>query len=284
MTCSRTGSLLPSRPVSQEAQTTEAGTPRPGLVRRAAAGAWHLAAGYWFLVRNPWLWGLAVPTVITTGLLLVCGAIAGIFALPQVDAAVIRDDRGLPDWLDLAILLGLWAGVMLVGLLAGLALAMPVSAPLLERLSRRVEARSRPKAESDPLLLSRATLRSVARSLYLLAALPFVFLLALLPVVGPVLGGLLAGRVLAFQQAEAALARRDLDFRGRWAWHRRYGAESLGLGLAAVMTLLVPIANLVLGSMLAPAIAIGATMLVAELEPREPRPTEPAPPGSSPDR
>ena len=32
---------------------------RPGLLRRAAAGAWEVPAGFWFLARNPRLWPLA---------------------------------------------------------------------------------------------------------------------------------------------------------------------------------------------------------------------------------
>src|SRR5262249_34307386 len=64
-------------------------------------------------------------------------------------------------------------------------------------------------------------------------------------------------------------------------WHQRWLAESLGFGLAALFVFLVPFANLLLG----PALAIGGTLLVLDLEPERVAesappapPVEPAPP------
>ncbi len=45
-------------------------------------------------------------------------------------------------------------------------------------------------------------------------------------------------------------------------WHRRYRAESLGFGLAGLVILFLPLANL----LLVPALAVGATRLVLELQ------------------
>src|SRR5262245_24541167 len=51
---------------------------RPGAMRRAGAGAWHVAAGFAFLLRRPSLWPLAVlPTL----LMVVCLASGALFAV-----------------------------------------------------------------------------------------------------------------------------------------------------------------------------------------------------------
>jgi uncharacterized protein involved in cysteine biosynthesis len=64
-----------------------------------------------------------------------------------------------------------------------------------------------------------------------------------------------------------------MGFGARRAWHRKWRAESLGFGLLGLMTLIVPFANLVL----APALAVGGTLLVLELEEDLVVPDRPAP-------
>ena len=51
----RRPSTLPPPPPAADVQ--RAGPPEP--LRRAAAGAWHVFSGLWFLLRNPGLWPLA---------------------------------------------------------------------------------------------------------------------------------------------------------------------------------------------------------------------------------
>jgi uncharacterized protein involved in cysteine biosynthesis len=92
--------------------------------------------------------------------------------------------------------------------------------------------------------------------------------------VGPVAGTIWGAHALAFQQTDVPLARRGRDFRSRRAWHRRYRAESIGFGLAGLVTLIVPLANLLIG----PALAVGGTLLVIEFEEGLPAP-EPTPQG-----
>jgi uncharacterized protein involved in cysteine biosynthesis len=53
-----------------------------------------------------------------------------------------------------------------------------------------------------------------------------------------------------------------MGFGARRAWHRKWRPESLGFGLVGLVTLIVPFANL----LLAPALAVGGTLLVLELE------------------
>jgi CysZ protein len=108
-------------------------------------------------------------------------------------------------------------------------------------------------------------LHAFKSALYFLGAAPLVFLLSLIPFVGPFIGALWGAYALAYQHTDAPLARRGLGFGARRAWHRRWRAESLGFGLAGLITLIVPLANV----LLAPALTVGATLLVLELKPEE---------------
>ena len=97
---------------------------------------------------------------------------------------------------------------------------------------------------------------------FFLAAAPGVFLLTLVPVVGPPLALLWGSYALAFQQTDSALARRGLTFADRRDWHRYWKLECMGFGLAGLVTLVVPLAGFLVG----PALAVGGTLLVLELE------------------
>ena len=68
---------------------------------------------------------------------------------------------------------------------------------------------------------------------------------------------------MALQMTDPALTRRGLPFRARWGWHQEWLAESQGFGLAGMIGLLVPFANLLLG----PALVAGGTLLVLSLDP-----------------
>jgi uncharacterized protein involved in cysteine biosynthesis len=83
-----------------------------------------------------------------------------------------------------------------------------------------------------------------------------------------VAGTLWGAHALAFQQTDAPLARRGRDFRARREWHRRYRAESIGFGLAGLVTLLVPILIPFIG----PVLTAGGTLLVIEFEEGLPAP------------
>jgi CysZ protein len=149
------------------------------------------------------------------------------------------------------------------GVFLGLGVAMLLATPALEHLSRRVEARVRGVSVES----SRGFVWELAQSLqggfYFLLAAPGVFLLGLIPVVGPFFSALWGGRAVALQMTDPALTRRGLSLRERWRWHRRWRPESQGFGLAGMIGLLVPLANLLLG----PALIAGGTLLVLSLEP-----------------
>jgi uncharacterized protein involved in cysteine biosynthesis len=236
---------------------------RPGPLRRAAAGAWHVPAGFAFLLRRPRLWPLALFPLALAAVLITGGLVLGLYVLAPVDAAVAPAPGRVPAWLGLAITLALGAATMAAGAILGLAAALALASPVLDRLSRRVESlvRGAPAPDAGRGLLA-DVVQSLRGTLYFLVAAPGVAVLCFIPVVGPVAGAFWGAHALALQQTDGPLSRRGLDFRARREWNRRWRAESLGFGLAGLVALLVPLANF----LLAPALAVGATLLVLELE------------------
>ena len=131
-----------------------------------------------------------------------------------------------------------------------------------ERLSLSVDALVRGEKIDNSRGLGWEIVQSFRGTLFFLIAAPGVFILSLIPIVGPPLGLLWGSYALAFQQTDSALARRGLNFAERRAWHRYWKLECLGFGLAGLVTLVVPLANFLVG----PALAVGGTLLVLELE------------------
>jgi uncharacterized protein involved in cysteine biosynthesis len=144
----------------------------------------------------------------------------------------------------------------------GLGVALLLVAPVLERLSRKAEEHVRvpPPGQRTPWRWEMA--QSFKSALYFLAAAPVVLLLSLVPVVGAVAGLAWGAHALAVQETDLPLTRRGFDFRGRLRWLRRFLAESLGFGVAGLVLMVVPCANF----LLAPALTVGATLMVLELD------------------
>jgi CysZ protein len=231
------------------------------VLRRAAAGAWHVPAGFAYLARNPSLWPASLLPVALAVVCLFAGAVAGLFTVARLEPRLLPAPERVPDVGSFLLTLALYFGGAAAGLLLGLAVAMLLAAPALERLSRLVEARETGSAVESRAGLSWELLHAFKGAFYFLVAAPLVFLLSLIPFVGPLIGALWGAFALAFQHADAPLARRGLGFEARRAWHRHWRAESLGFGLGGLVTLVVPFANF----LLAPALAVGATLLVLEL-------------------
>ncbi len=230
-----------------------------------------MPAGIALLLRTPRLWPLAALPLALAAALLLGGLLGGLFAVPFADELVAsqRDQRGL---LGLLFAVALWVGLPIAGLLLGLGLALLLAAPILERLSIAVERLLRGESRDSGLGLRWELLQCLRVALYFAVRTPGMFLVSLLPLLGPPLGVLWAAHALAFQMTEPTLQRQGMDFWARRLWHQRHRAESLGFGLAAFLTLFVPLANL----LLAPSLAVGATRLVLELQ-DEPSGQLPAP-------
>jgi uncharacterized protein involved in cysteine biosynthesis len=233
---------------------------RPGVIRRLAAGAWHAPAGIGFLLGRPRLW----PWAALPALLIAVGMLAGLVAAwviaPQVQEAVLP--RDWPPWLLIPGWFTVLAWTLFSGIVIGLALALLLASPLLELLQRRVEVLELGSSPDASRGILRDALESLRGALYFALAAPFVFAIGLIPLVGPPLAALWAATALAFQQTDSPLGRRGRDFQARRRWHSTWRPESLGFGLAGLVTLVTPVVNLIA----VPSLAIGAARLVIELD------------------
>jgi CysZ protein len=227
-----------------------------------AAGAWHVLGGFLFLLRHARLWPIAALPALLGVLLIFVGGALGMLSLISVEHAVAPHYVRLPAGWSLAVMLALWTTTIAVGIVAGLTLALLLSAPLLDHLSRRTEdllLRRRP----DPLRLAPLSIAQSFRSALVLAAmLPLAFGLGILPLLGPPLLFTWTAYALACQQSEAPLLHRGLDAAGRRLWQRDWRWECLGFGAAGLIALVVPVVNF----LIVPALAVGMARLVVEVD------------------
>jgi uncharacterized protein involved in cysteine biosynthesis len=238
----------------------DAVAPPIGVLRRAAAGAWHVPAGIAFLLKRPRLWPIAALPAVIAGISVTGGLISGLYAAPFAETQLL--DADLSPWIYTPLAATIWIAALTTCMAAGLGVALLLAAPILDRLSQQTETLARGGVLESAPGLAWEVAESLRGALYFLAAAPVVFVLGLVPVVGPAAAALWAAAALSFQETEPALARRGLTFAERRDWHRRFRPESLGFGLTVLLILVVPCANVVL----APALVVGATRLVIELE------------------
>jgi CysZ protein len=244
---------------------------RPGLLRRAAAGAWHVPAGFAFLLRHPRLWPLAALPAVVAVVLVAIFSLLGLLLAPRLQVAILPEPGRYPEWIALPTSVLLWIATVGAGAFLGLGLALALASPLLEQLSRRVEARARGMAEDASPGLVFEVGQSLRGALYFLAAAPVLLLLGFIPLVGPLLAWMWGARAVAMQMTDPALSRRGMSFADKRRWHGEWRVETQGFGLAGMLGFIVPLANLLLG----PALVTGGTLLVLELEdatgPRAPK-------------
>jgi CysZ protein len=264
---------LPTFPPPPPAPVARAEPDAPGAIRRAAAGAFHVFSGLWFLLRNPGLWPIAALPAMLAAAGILGGVVLGAFSIRWFEESVLPAQGSMSAVASLLLTLAFWAGAMAAGILAGLAVALMLASPVLDLLSRRVEERQNGGAPAVGAGLRWEILEAAKGIAFFLAAAPVVLIVSLIPLVGAPIALLWGSHALAVQQTDPALTRRGLAFKARRGWHKRFRAESLGFGVAGWALLLIPFANL----LLVPALTVGATRLVMELDPFDAR-ARPAPP------
>jgi uncharacterized protein involved in cysteine biosynthesis len=236
------------------------------LLRRALGGAWHIPSAIGFLARRPGIWHAALMPAAVAAAAMVLGSIVGFFAGPPLESALHRLYGPPPEWSARALSLAIRLATIGGGVLSGFGVALLLSAPLLDRLSRLVEAAARGRVVDQAAGLGWEVAQSLRGAGYFLLRTPAILLLGLVPFVGPPLSALWAAHALAFQNTDPTLGRHGLDFVARRAWHRTHRAESLGLGFAGLVCLLVPCA----GFLLAPALVTAGTRLVLDRDAARP--------------
>lgn len=240
---------------------------------RFLTGISYIPGGAVFLVRNPRLWPVAAsPLMIAAGLLLI-GVFSGAFWAGRIEQAFFGGAlRTVPPWLSFVVVTGLWAGSLAAGAILALAIAFALVGPLFEKLSQRVEEISG-RAPQGSKGLRWEIVQSLKTAAYFALGAPVAILLGLIPFLGPLLALGFTGHRVAFQNTDAVLLRRGMDFTQRHEFHRRFRPETLGFGVASV--LLFPIMNV----LAVPIFVVAATRLVNDLEEYRAAPTG----SSSPD-
>lgn len=230
------------------------------FARRAASGAWQVPSAFGFLLRRPGIWPAAVMPAAVAAAAMGLGSALGFLAGPSLGSAFAARVATTPEWSSRALAFGIRVAAILAGVLCGLGVALLLAAPLLDRLSRLVEGAASGQVVDRSAGLGWEVAQSVRGAGYFLLRMPGILLLGLVPFVGPPLSAVWAAHALAFQNTDPALGRHGLDFMARRAWHRTHRAESLGLGFAALVCLLVPC----VGFLLAPALVTAGTRLVLD--------------------
>ncbi len=238
---------------------------------RFLAGVSYIPGGAIFLFRTPRLWPVALSPLLVAAFLLVIGVFSGAFWAGRIERVLFDGAlRTLPSWMSFLVVLGLWAGSLAAGALVALAIAFALVGPLFEKLSQRVEEISGFTVQGSKGLRWEIV-QSLKTAGYFALGAPLAILLGLVPLFGPVLALGYTGHRVAFQNTDAVLLRRGMDFGARRGFHRRFRAETLGFGVASV--LLFPIMNV----LAVPVFVVAATRLVNDLEAVEaaPPPDEP---------
>ncbi len=227
---------------------------------RFLAGVSYIPGGAIFLLRNPRLWPVAVSPLLVAAFLLMIGIFSGAFWAARVQQSLFGESlRTIPVWFAFVVLTGLWAGSLFAGGIAALAIAFALLGPLFEKLSQAVEELSGLKVMGSKGL-SWEIVQSLKTGAYFALGAPVAILLGLIPFLGPVLALAFTGHRVAFQNTDAVLLRRGMDFLERQAFHHRFRPETLGFGVASV--LLFPVMNV----LAVPVFVVAATRLVNDLE------------------
>lgn len=230
------------------------------LARRFARGARQVPAAFVFLARRPRIWPAAMLPAAVAAVAMGGGLVLGLLAGPVLESALSAWFGMQLGWSGFALFFGVRLVAILAGVLGGFGLALLLAAPLLDRLSRQVELDTRGSIVDRAVGLRWEVAQALRGAGYFLLRTPGILLLGFVPFVGPALSVLWASHALAFQNTDPTLGRHGLDFVARRQWHRTYRPESLGLGFAGLLCLVVPCA----GFLLAPALVTAGTRLVLD--------------------
>jgi hypothetical protein len=164
-------------------------------LRRLVSGAWQLPKAFLFLGRRPRLWPAALLPALATAVLITLGLGLGLMAGPYLEAAVFDRSLPTPAWNGFAISLGVRLVAIVAGVLGGLGTALVLAAPLLDRLSRGVEAAAKGQVLNRESGLRWEVAQSMRGAGYFLLRAPGILAIGFVPFVGPALSALWAAEV-----------------------------------------------------------------------------------------
>lgn len=241
--------------------------------RDFAAGIAYVFTGLRTLFAHRSLWGYCIVSALVMAVLL---ATALTFTLGRVDdwlgAIWARPDAAIWAILWYLAAIGVALAVSYLALVASVAVAGIVLAPLHDRLSEKVErlVAPRPDEKFDAATFVRDVGTGMAHTvlnlvLFVAIGIP-VILLNLVPGIGSLisaaLGAVFTGFMLAMEMSDYALSQRRLNWRAKWGVIRRRPWLFLGFGLTLAALLWIPFA----GAITVPAAVISGTLLVVAAE------------------
>lgn len=240
-----------------------------GAVRDFAAGVGLLGRGLGLVLRYPRMLGLGLLPAVISGLLYVAALIALIAFISDLAAGVtwFADDWSA-GWRDLVRIIagaGLLGLAGLIGVLTFTAVTLLIGDPFYEKISGMVEDRFGGVPDEVEVSLGRSLARSLVDALRLISlsvlfGIP-LFLAGFIPVVGqtvvPVVGGAVAGWLLAVELTGVPFQRRGRRLRHRRAALRGHRPTALGFGVAVFVCFLIPLGAV----LLMPAAVVGGTLL-----------------------
>ena len=242
-------------------------------IREFVHGVSLYLRGFRMWARSPGLMALGAVPALVVGLVFLGMLVGALFWAPGVAAWLTPFaeawEPAVRDATRVVVAIALVAAVVAVGVMTFAGVTLAVAAPFVERISQLTERRLGGVREPVEEPFWRAVRRGVGDGLTLIGigvlTGALVFLLGLIPVVGGVLGwvtgALVGGRALAVDLTGTAGDARGIPLRERRRLLGRRRALSLGFGVCAYLTFLVP-GGAVIGT---PAVAVGGTLLLREL-------------------
>lgn len=238
-------------------------------MREFLQGVGDLGRGFRFWATTPRLMLLGAIPALVVGAVWVGLLIALLSSLDAIAAALTGFAAGWSVPLRAAVEVAAGVAVLVlavvIGALSYTAVVLTVGDPFYERISRSVEERLGDAPEEHDESVLRGVLRAARDGIALLLASVVVgllsFLLGLIPVVGPVVGGafgaVTGGWFLAVELTGTPFDARGFRLKERRRALGRSRARTLGFGVATWVLFLVPF-----GAVVAmPAAVGGATVL-----------------------
>lgn len=246
------------------------------MLGQALFGAGYAVRGARFLAARPRLWGWVVAPYLVT--LALFGGL-GWAAFSATSALVAWATGWMPS--GLAAVLGPILGILIaIGLAFAMlyvyfAVATVVAGPFCELLAEAAEVahtgRPSPRFSVTRLLadLARTVVHELRRTLRYLF---FIVVLAVLSMIVPgpgtvlvaIVGFYVAARFVAWDVLDWTLGRRGLAYRDKVAYLARHRGATTGLGMVVAGGLAIPL----VGPLFLPVGAVGAMLLVTDLEAR----------------
>jgi CysZ protein len=244
-------------------------------VKRIVRGFAYAFKGLRHLVDHRDLWLLSALPILLNVALFVGGTAAYVHYFGRILHAFVGEPSIWHQWI-----LYVFTAIILVAVFAlavvflFTAIGAVIAAPFLDSLTERVErSLGRPPAPAGVGAMLHSVQRSAVTAVIVIvlfvAAEAVLLALWLLPAVGQLLYAALAPLVAGFFLAagffDFPLSRRGLTpaQRMNFLWRRK--GDAVGFGLAVFLTTLIPLLNF----LLLPAAAVGATLLVLQIEAEE---------------